>query len=983
MITIGTVKFDFTTDNEPFAHRLNGNWDSFFSASFEKVVDEVLSVYDLSGQMITIDQLSLDMGKIAEDEFEYQFPLRLREALEEYVRIYLSENAISSEQIGIRKNPVGETALDILCFFLLHGYLPYVTDPEYTDIHFLLSKVMNESSYRFREFLESYGHYDFLCQRLVYSYSDEELERIVEIVQPSESKFIHLYVRVQIRSYESFHRPDIRKEDYRNVLWKLVLAYLFAESHTRFSRKQIIIHTLRGLSAHFNFTFFDMTRLLTESIRDLEQKVEQLPELWSLLKEIRQDVKTEFQTLDGDYRSHLVKEILAALRLGGKGDLVGTLSYEHLVYVLSDSLCCRNLLRELQELQIYLLIGIIIPSEKDYILSYARLLDHHKESGTLTGKSGSEFRILKWEFIFAVLLSAPISAFNRKYFVLGVLQRLAAHYNLSITELIRFLLEDIELRRTYLSSEIFPVLQELNQELNPSKERDTLKEISYEDWRVILSIPEVARKFISEHTEQQIRQVIIYLSPTQGEFIINYAALLEKGYSAGLLEGKAGGEFHALKWEFILSCFFYDKSIVSHQKYFVYFVLKQLAAHYNQNVVQLIGYFLNEFTSIWVESSFSGLKTILKELYEEHLFPLNDVSMIRTRSAKELEQWAVYLFGENRSVSGRQESYQMKWLVYFLEERSDILRTLWKEGRLDIAYILQIVNRTPALRHLWLRRIGDSRLLEIYRRWLSVYSVLKVQFGEFGFLDPIAEYMAFWMVELTARPYLGWSETEIVRFLTKRIRYHIPPGYTTLLDKVQWIGDKDMKEIIDQIKEFKKENEMEKEFTIENAGLVLLYPFLWRAFKMNDWLADGSIREFKNDEFRIRAIFFMQYLVYGKEEQYSEMQLMLNKVIVGGNMQNPLPGKLDLTDEEKRIGDSLIEGVKGAWDKLQHTSTQALRSSFLQRKGKLTDNTAKLDRMSWILKVEGRAYDVLLDSFPWNYKIFPLNDNNYVRVDWR
>ena len=147
MITIGTVKFDFATDNEPFAYRLNGNWDSFFSASFEKVVDEVMSACDRSDQVITIDSLPLDLGSMEEEEFEYQFPLRLREALEQYVKKNLSEDSVNSGQIGVCMNSVGETALDILCFFLMHGYLPYVTDPDYMDLNFLLSKVLSESAY--------------------------------------------------------------------------------------------------------------------------------------------------------------------------------------------------------------------------------------------------------------------------------------------------------------------------------------------------------------------------------------------------------------------------------------------------------------------------------------------------------------------------------------------------------------------------------------------------------------------------------------------------------------------------------------------------------------------------------------------------------------------------------------------------------------------------------------------------------------------
>lgn len=1013
MITFGTVKFDFLTNDEPFARWLNGRWETFFATAFERVADEVLSAYDTPKRVITIDSLPLDLGTVPMDDFDRHFANRLRAVLKEYMRGWVDADASVALQAGVRFETVGQTALDLLCFYLLHGYLPSTTSAEYTDLHFLLAKVISDSAYRFREFLECYGHYDFLCRRLIFSFTDTELEEIVRVVQPSESKFVNLYVQVQLRSYPHLKRPGITQNDYRNVVWTLVLSYLFAESRTRFSRKQIMLHTLRGIAAHFNFRFAEMARLMTDGVQRLEQSVEQLPELWSLLKEIRRDVRAELYALDGGYRRHLLLEILHALQTEGMKDAAFTLSPEHLRYVLSDPSTCGELLTRLQEPHIHRLVGIIVPAEKEYVIGYSRFLDKSKDAGTFTGKAGSDFRLLKWEFIFAVLLSLPASAFSRKGFVLSVVQRLAAHYNLTISELIHLLASDDEWQGAYLSPELMSVLRELDSQLNEDVVEVSLwDELPAEEYEVLLSTPLLVRRFVSMHTEQQMIAVVFRSVPIHGEFIVGYAALLDKGHGAGMLQGRAGGEFRSLKWEFIFSCLFMDKGVAFNQKKFVYFVLQRLAAHYNEDMVELIRCFLQELAVVLAEQPFARLKTVLQELYEEMAAPWNKANdnspvqvnhdavsqcdrgellfahpnQLKKASDKEPTQWVLTLFGVDVSLQpSGQEVHLEKWLVYFLNEQREVFRSLWRAGRLNIPFVLMLAGRTPALRSLWLHRIGDERLLTLYRHWQAVYKALSSRFREYGFLEPAGEYLSVWMVELTSRGYSAWSEREIIRFLIARLRRTIPPGLEPLLDKIQPQMDKKLTEIIQYIDELKKEEimtnfrEVGEQVEVNNAGITLLHPYLPMLFHRLGYLSEDR-RSFKDLDSQFRAIFVLQYLLYGVQQEYSETELYFNKVLVGmtDNAQ-PLPRKMELTREETEWVDRLIEGARQSWDKMSHTSTQAFRMSFLQRKGYVSYT----DRV-WNVRVEEKAYDVLLDSVPWGFKMFmaPWMKDRVV-VQWR
>ena len=71
--------------------------------------------------------------------------------------------------------------------------------------------------------------------------------------------------------------------------------------------------------------------------------------------------------------------------------------------------------------------------------------------------------------------------------------------------------------------------------------------------------------------------------------------------------------------------------------------------------------------------------------------------------------------------------------------------------------------------------------------------------------------------------------------------------------------------------------EDQESFLIQNAGLILLWPFLSRLFDKLNLLEKG---EFVDDDSHQKAILLTEYLVTGKME-FEESFLALNKIICG------------------------------------------------------------------------------------------------------
>lgn len=153
---------------------------------------------------------------------------------------------------------------------------------------------------------------------------------------------------------------------------------------------------------------------------------------------------------------------------------------------------------------------------------------------------------------------------------------------------------------------------------------------------------------------------------------------------------------------------------------------------------------------------------------------------------------------------------------------------------------------------------------------------------------------------------------------------------------------------------------------IGNAGLCLFAPWLLRLFGMLDLLNEKK-NEFKNIDAKVRAIFILQRLVTAEVRLYKETELAFNRLLVACPFNVPLPKNIELSQKEVETIESMLSGVKANWIKLKNTSVGGFQRSFIERDGFLEQQDKK-----WVLTVDNKAYDILLDSLPWSYKTIRL-----------
>lgn len=149
-------------------------------------------------------------------------------------------------------------------------------------------------------------------------------------------------------------------------------------------------------------------------------------------------------------------------------------------------------------------------------------------------------------------------------------------------------------------------------------------------------------------------------------------------------------------------------------------------------------------------------------------------------------------------------------------------------------------------------------------------------------------------------------------------------------------------------------------FYLDNAGLILIAPFLPRLLEQLEVLEDGKIRDL---ECASCAVHLLQYLVDGRLDA-SEPELVLPKILCGWPLQEPVLMSFDPPDTQLALCDSLLNSLIEHWPSLQGSSAAALQQTFLQRPGRL--ESAETDLR---LTVEGSSFDVLMKDVPWSFSL--------------
>jgi hypothetical protein len=153
------------------------------------------------------------------------------------------------------------------------------------------------------------------------------------------------------------------------------------------------------------------------------------------------------------------------------------------------------------------------------------------------------------------------------------------------------------------------------------------------------------------------------------------------------------------------------------------------------------------------------------------------------------------------------------------------------------------------------------------------------------------------------------------------------------------------------------------ELHVQNAGLILLYPFFKTFFAATGIVGKQGVLSPLNSDLAVQSIHF---LATGNESEF-EGNLVFEKFLCGVPLKMPIQKNSLLTEMIKNEADELLKEVVRNWPALKNTSPDGLRQMFIQRDGKLIQKDDK-----YKLIIERKAQDVLLEKLNWNISLIKL-----------
>lgn len=963
---ISSIALHVTASNEAFVQNWYRDFELFAEKHITAVADRVLMRCDQYGFEIEISRLDIDLGNIPEEEFENDFERILEEKLEES----LLKEILYPARKEDKRLEEADYQFEALKQFLLHGTMNWNLARRFSSMTELFQQVLRNRAKELSSFLKSYGHFTSLQHRMIYQFEDASLFDTVKLIAPSEFSFIQSYITFLRIKYAEIPNIPIREEERRVVIWKVVYGYLLSNQSATFNKKLFVRETIGNLASHINVSYGELLKTITFLLEKGFGNV--IPSgLQLILNELKQEEATSFRTLrvqKPDEWPHILREMKAS----GRAIKLHEHELDQLRVLLEHEKNVLQIIKPLRETEIFDLVRLLVPSDAPFVIEYAQHLNKQHQSGALQGKSSGEFLLFKWQVILPILALSKSSAVNRAYLVWQVFKRLSARYNSEIWQIIAFAYNETSTRNIHhgLREIIRQFYLELVQGKPKSAQTKTFDSIDFQlqllEKRTKLSkdqLRELKAKLSSSRFRELLldrlgesarHRLLAIILPSKAMELSAFMYVLNHSGNDAKIEGRAIGSIQRLKWSFLFDVLEEVKNQVFNQEHIVQRILEKTGAHYNLTLKQLVDYFYLDFRN----SNFSLPFNLFKIL-----------SSIRLK----IEPGDVY-GNEKLQFYSKKQLENRKLLVHYFTENAQNMPMInaisqdleWMDF---LSPILDAARRiVDFIQRKWNVRINNQFMLQTIFKF-SKNAAHRNQ------RELMAEVWNLIQKSLTraqkihlAKELMSSKEPELLR---KQLGFLLEKDPDLMAAEKEAMDEEELPEEM-----IEKEEEAGKKVQfIDNAGLVLLAPFLPRLFTMMELTENGK---FRDRDAQIKAIFLMQYAVSG-EEELPEYALQLNKLLVRFKTGIPIPRLSVLTDEDKNTVNGMLEGVLQNWGRLANTTIAGLQEGFLRREGRLEEQED-----TFLLTVESKAYDMLLDHVPWNFRTIKFSwMQKGLQVKWR
>ncbi|HSJ00021.1 MAG TPA: contractile injection system tape measure protein, partial [Patescibacteria group bacterium] len=445
--------------------RASALWDRLGrlgAGELAQAIDELCSGLVGPDQVIHIDRLVIDAGRVREDHLEEDLIEGTRRALVEALLPLLGSDAAAAGAAAIpeQRTPARRLA-ESLRFLLAHGALPWwhsAAEPDGLDE--LLRAALAQSSDETRRALVLAGQDARARRRLALQLPTEALHQIVRLLEAGQAGFVIDHVAALERRQAQEPFVPATTTDFRVATWELVLAYLLVERGSQFNRKMFVSDTIAGIARHFGLEYGELLSELRRALPPLARAAEPLrtllDELWD--EQVAEEAPPEEPAARASAARRAERLALLTALLGrGLPPAESVPAFEEAFRALRQEPGrlrwvllahwhrerVRERLAERPDELLTELVHVVVPAHAAEVVSYGRALQRAHATRPVVGGNAASFRRARWRFFLDTLVLQHGSAFNTRAFIRATLERLAAHHNTSYEALVPWLWREL------------------------------------------------------------------------------------------------------------------------------------------------------------------------------------------------------------------------------------------------------------------------------------------------------------------------------------------------------------------------------------------------------------------------------------------------------------------------------------------------------------------------------------------------------------
>jgi len=233
-------------------------------SELEARIAALLDAYDQSPDLLQIDRLEIDTGRIPEAQLETEFPQRVIDALRQELDKLLSR--IAQKQEGdYGQQSLAEAYTGYLAHYLQQGYLPWQVSGANADPAQWIAFLAEHDPAGLVELIRRLGRNEQIRQRMAMQLSEPSIFRIIGLLEPGYAQFIIDFIAATVKHEEI--QQQVSEDEYASAKHYFVLTYLLVERGSGFNTRMFARSVIRQMADRYNLQYRD---LLLRFYRDIQ-----------------------------------------------------------------------------------------------------------------------------------------------------------------------------------------------------------------------------------------------------------------------------------------------------------------------------------------------------------------------------------------------------------------------------------------------------------------------------------------------------------------------------------------------------------------------------------------------------------------------------------------------------------------------------------------------------------------------------------------